>query len=174
MPVQLSFSPREMGVMPAALRALTSVRKSSQVAGTLVMPALVKRSLLYHTADHAHVPRHAVVLAIFGIDSQRTGCEAGAPGAAIGIEGGGDILEHASRDLVIHDAAAPALEDIGGRAALHDGGQLGLEGFIFQNRDMDGDIGMSSHILVGQILPEGLAGIEGGNMPPFDRDRFRR
>ena len=170
MPVQVSFSPTEMGVMPAALRVLTSVQQFGPGGGRVGNLGLGEQILVVPPGDHAHVPRHAVILAILGKDSQRTGCEGVAPGAAIGIQIRGDVLEQTSIDLFIQGAAAPALEDIGGSAALHDGGQLGLEGLVFQDGDIDVDIRMCSHIFIGHVLPEGLARVNGGDMPPFDGD----
>ena len=144
--------------MPAALRVLTSSRSSVQVVGVLANSSLIEQILVVPPTDHAHVPRHAVVLALVRHrHANAPGAKRIAPGTAIRIQIRGDILEQTSIGLIIHHAAAPALEDIGGSAALHDGSQLGLKGLIFQHRDIDLHIGMSGHIFIGHILPERFA-----------------
>ncbi len=46
-PGHLSFSPRAIGVMPAALSFSTAARNSSHVAGGSSMPAFSKSAVLY-------------------------------------------------------------------------------------------------------------------------------
>jgi hypothetical protein len=54
---------------------------------------------------------------------------------------------------LIKRTTAPALEDVWGVTRLHHGSEFGLEGFIFEDRDFNGDIRMLSHIVIGHLLP---------------------
>ena len=63
--------------------------------------SLGEQVLVVPPTDHTHIPRHAVVLAILGEDSQRTGCKGIAPCAAVGIKIRGDVFEQTSIDLFI-------------------------------------------------------------------------
>ena len=135
------------------------------------MPACSKSVFVVPETDHAHIPRHAVVLALVAVDTQGTGRKAITP-CRIGFEVRSNVLQQASFDLLIKRAAAPTLEDIRGIAGLHHGGELGLEGFIFEDGDLDGDIRMRSHIIIGHLLPVGEARVLGCDMPPGNGDGF--
>src|SRR6266508_2153664 len=94
--------------------------------------SLFEERFVVPETNHAHIPRHTVVLALVTIDTQSTGRKAIAP-CRIGIQVCGDVLQQSGFDLLIERTAAPALDNVRGIARLHHGGEFGLEGFILQH-----------------------------------------
>ncbi len=140
---------------------------------------LLEERLVVPEADHAHVPGHAVLLAVVVVDAHGTGVDRVLPVGDVG----GDVLEQAGVGLGGHDAAAPRLEQVrivgSGRR-----GQLRLERLVLEDGDLDGDVRVFRHVGVGGGLEVGLAGVAGRDVPPVDGDglaarggrcrRFRR
>lgn len=57
---------------------------------------------------------------------------------------------------------------------MHNGDKTFLKGFIFQNGNFDGDIGVRFHIGISERLPIGPLVLDGADMPPRNGDLILR
>ena len=127
----------------------------------------LEEGLVVPDADHSHVPGNAVLLALVGVDPQGTWVDRVLPGRDVRR----DVLELARVGLSGHGSAAPRLEEIGHVAGLQLSRELGLEGLVLQNRDLDGHVRMGRVVGVSDRLEHRLAWIRSCDVPPVDRDR---
>ena len=130
---------------------------------------LLEEVLVVPEADHAHVPRDPVLDALVLVDAHRTRVDRVLPGG----HRGGDVLEQAGVGLGGHGPAAPRLEEVG-IGVRRGRGELGLEGLVLEDRDVDLHVGVGGRVGVGDGLEVGLAGLAGGDVPPVDGDRLGR
>ena len=164
----LSPAPTAIGVIPASFSFWTSCSSSSHVAGGAVMPAWVKRSLLYQNPTMPGVVRDAVLLAIDLIQLDGSLAEIADERRSLV----GDVAHHAGRDLIAQSTAAPRLEQVGDVAGLDVGLDGGLEGFVLHHGDVDLHVRVLGRVGVGHGLPVGLARIVVLDVPPVDLDGF--
>ena len=166
----LSLPAIASGVMPASLSFWTAARYSSQVVGGAVMPACVKSVLVVPEADHAHVPRDAVLLALVLVDAHGARVDRVLPGRDVG----GDVLEQAGVGLLGHAAAAPRLEQVGDVAAPGSSvASLVLNASFSRTVILIVTLGCAAVVVVGDRLEVGLARVVVRDVPPVDRDRRR-
>ena len=67
------------------------------------------------------------------------------------IHGRGDIFNHPRLDLLAHDAAAPAVNDVGPLGRLQQRGQLGLVGLVFHVLHVNFHTGLGGFKTLGHI-----------------------
>ena len=84
-----------------------------------------------------------------------------------------DVLNQSGVDLLTQATAAPGLEEVRDLTRLKIGLQSGLECLVLHHRDVDRDVGVGLHELIGHVLPQGHHRIGVLDMPPLDGDGFR-
>src|SRR5579871_120705 len=127
-----------------------------------------EQALVVPEANGAHVPRHTIIMIVIAVQIQARLTEARAP--AILLEVRGDVFEQPSSSILLQHATAPTLEDIGRGASLHRRAQLGLERVVGNHGDVDLDVGVVLHVLVGEVLKGRQQWVSSADMPPVNND----
>ena len=135
-----------------------------------VDPGLLEELLVVPDPHEAEVVGDPVLLVADLVEPDARGIE----GVDPRLGGLGDVLDEARVGLLLERAAAPRLEDVRRLARLHVRRELGLERLVLEDRDLDLDVGMGGHVLVGRVLPDRLQRIVVGDVPPVDRDGLVR
>ena len=120
-------------------------------------------------ADEAEVERHAVVLAVDLVHAEGARVDRRPSRSAMSAR---DVLDQAGLDLLAEAAAAPGLEQVGDVALLQQRRQLGLERLVLVDLDVDRDVRVGRHVLVGQVLPQAEARVVVLDVIPGDGDRL--
>ena len=116
---------------------------------------LLEQLLVVVEGDLAHLERHADDLAVDLERVDRGRGEVGVPRADVL----GDVLQEPGLVLRLHDAAAPAVEQVRTRlVGLQHGRQLGLEGFVLQILELDVHAGMRGVVILGDLVPDRFLG----------------
>ncbi|QTK81185.1 Hypothetical protein AT6N2_L0232 [Agrobacterium tumefaciens] len=90
--------------------------------------------------------------------------------AAIGIENLGQVLQRAGLGLLFENPATPAVEEIRYVVGLQQRRQFCLESLVFEELQLNIDIGVLGLILLGDLLPDGHGfGIQLHVHPFYDR-----
>ena len=144
------FSQRNWGDA-SILQLLDNVQEFTPGFGCFCDTSLLKEGLIVPHAYHAKAPRHTVDLTFVPIDRHRARQEGFTP--TILGQGIGQILHQTSIRILPEHATTPSLEQIGRIAGLHIAGQFILVWIPGDHRNLDLNIGMSSDILIGQLLP---------------------
>ncbi len=124
--------------------------------------------MLYQKPTRPRSNGHAVVLAVDLVHAEGAGVDLVLPGRDVG----GDVLDQAGLDLLAEAAAAPGLEQVGDVALLQQRRQLGLERLVLVDLDVDRDVRVGRHVLVGEVLPQAEARVVVLDVIPGDRDRL--
>ena len=129
---------------------------------------VLERLRVVPEADEAEVERDAVVLAVDLVHAEGARVDRVLPGRDVG----GDVLDQAGLDLLAETAAAPRLEQVRHVALLEQRRQLGLERLVLVDLDVDLDVRVRRHVLVGEGLPQAEARIAVLDVIPGDGDRL--
>ena len=143
-----------------------SARRSSQVAGGAVIPALANWALLYQKPTMPRSNGMPYCLPSTWYMPDGAGIDLARPRRHVGR----DVLDEAGLLLLAQPAAAPRLEQVRRGARLEEGRQLGLERLVLEDRQVDLDVRMGGRVLVGQLLPQALARVVVLDVIPVDRD----
>ena len=129
---------------------------------------LLEEVLVVPEAHQAEVVGRAVLDAVDLVDAHA--------GRVHAVDPVGDLIRdrpgHAGGGLLGEDATAPGLEDVRRGPALHLDGEPGLEGLVLEDSDVDLDVGVLGHVLVGDRLAERQARFGRLDVPPVDLDRI--
>ena len=87
------------------------------------------------------------------------------------VEVAGDVLEQTGLDLLGHAATAPGLEQVRHVAAGQVRRELGLEGLVLEDGDVDLHVRMGGRVLIRERLPQRQARIVVLDVVPVDLDR---
>ena len=154
--------------MPLSLRVWTVGEELVPRRGRRRDPGVLEGLRVVPEADEAEVERHAVVLAVDLVHAEGARVDRVLPGRDVG----GDVLDQAGLDLLAEAAAAPRLEQVGHVALLQQRRQLGLERLVLVDLDVDRDVRVRRHVLVGQGLPQAEARVVVLDVVPGDGDRL--
>jgi hypothetical protein len=153
-----------------ALQLLDVAQEVVPGRGRVGDPGLLEELLVVPDPHEAEVVGDPVLLAVDLVETHAGGIE----GVDPRLGGLGDVLDEPGVGLLLERAAAPRLEEVRRLAGLHVRRELGLERLVLEDRDLDLDVGMSRHVLVGGVLPDRLQRIVVGDVSPVDRDGLVR